>query len=63
MHPPIPDALLETIGVDSLTKGHLLRKNVALEIIATLLQDKGEAWIRDNLDTVRATITSVTGVL
>jgi len=63
MQPPIPYALLETIGVESLTNGHLLKKNVALEIIAALLRDKGEAWIRDNLETVRETITSVTGVL
>ncbi|GAU09815.1 hypothetical protein [Desulfoplanes formicivorans] len=63
MQPPIPETLLETIGMESLTGDHLLKRNVALEIIATLFQDKGEAWIRDNLDTVRETITSVTGLL
>ena len=63
MTSPIAPELLDTLGVDSLTNGHPLKKNVALEIVATLVRDKGEQWITDNLDTVRKTITSVTGAL
>ena len=61
--PPVSQDLLRTIGPDTLAAGHPLKHNVALEILAKLVREKGEIWAAEHTEEVRKIILSITSII
>ncbi|WP_462323626.1 hypothetical protein [Desulfoplanes sp.] len=63
MQQKIPQDLVGVIGSTRVCSGNRLKDNVAKEVLAKLLREKGNTWVRKNRAEVRKTIDSLTAIL
>ena len=59
----ISQDLLQQIGQEAMSNNHPLKHNVALEVVAKIINEKGEDWATTHVAEIRRTILSVTSIL
>jgi len=60
----ISQDLLKQIGQEAnMSNNHPLKHNVALEVVAKIINEKGEDWATTHVAEIRRTILSVTSIL